>query len=211
MKYVKLTFKILFAVAFLSIFAMLFLRMFFLDNEGAAKDIIWTKEAAEEYAKDPDNFKVYWFDAAEHMSEDGSLSIVEVRYLKNTDQLEFTVRYRDSKLEAIEKKFGSAEGNDPFKYSLAVTTTDGVMTLDSYVKAESEKLFYNYERLVFDGVDIDAENFVNAGLAIDYTGNGDEIHYDSLMIVNSRSARFDYDISEELPGSAEYETEKVGQ
>jgi hypothetical protein len=211
MKYVKMTFKILFGLAFVSIFAMLFLRIFFLDNEGAAKDIIWTKEAAAEYGKDPEGFKVYWFDAAEHMSEDGSISIVEGRYLEKTKQIEFTVRYRDSKLKAIQDHYGTKEGFGDFAYSLSVTTKDGVENISSYVKASSEKAFYNYDRLVFDGIDINDENFVNVGVNIYYTGNGEKTSYDALMLLNSRSARFDYDISKELPGSSEYETEIISE
>lgn len=210
MKYIKLAGKIVFFSILAFIFGMFFLRLFFLNTEGPAKDIIWTASAKEEYYSDREAFKISWFEASEYLSEDGYISILETRYLENIKQLQFTVRYRDSNIKKIAQKYGSdsAENGD-LVYSLFITTKEGVNTLTSYTEVNSSKLFYNYDRLVFDNVELDAEDLVNVGINIYYKTGDTSKACESMKIADSRTVRLDYDFSKELPGYTEYETGKV--
>lgn len=135
------------------------------------KNILWTEASLEAYNSDPENFKAYSqdlsfsYDNADEGNFWGSHQLI----LPSINQIQITVRYNDSTLERYAEKYEKniedikfvfyLSDNNGNHYPLSTSCNDRAFNL------------YNYERLVFDEVDI--TKLTNLYLDIYFEGNVD--------------------------------------
>lgn len=95
-------------------------------------------------------------------NKSGSFFASHPIYIRDAGNLQITLRYNDSSLERVEKFYGTENltpENSLFTYRLTVCygdNEDGGMMLQTYesaVQMYDNKLFYNYNKVVFDGID----------------------------------------------------------
>ena len=77
-------------------------------------DMVWTNEAYASYSALGDDFRIYTYDAESEFgidysknggSYDGRFSVYGMRYIPSVNELQFTVRYNSSTLDALREQY----------------------------------------------------------------------------------------------------------
>ena len=101
------------------------------------------------------------------IDDNGYFHISNLGYLKNTNELQITVRYNNSTLDKLEAMYGKvSDKGETFVFLL--TDTDGKV-YDKYQYLDKSNLIYNYRRLIFE--DVDFENTDSLRLGIFYVND----------------------------------------
>ncbi len=154
-------------------------------------EFIPTKATAELYNAKGD-IKIITNDIADEISDNGYFSVFGFYYSPDTKEVQVTVRYNDSTLNKLQ-----TNDIDFFMYTVdtsgepVVPETDpitgepvesvrlhqgypigDIIAPSAEYTLTDESLFYNYEKLVFEGIEIDSNTNVIVSLCL--AGNSDE-------------------------------------
>ena len=135
------------------------------------KSILWTDSTRQTYRADPNGFEAYSqvLVFSYDDPDEGNFFASNQLIIPSAEQLQITVRYNDSTLERFADKFEMEIADLSFVYYLS--DQDGnhyPLTLSASDRAFN---LYNYERLVFEGIDI--SKVTNLYLDIYIDGNAD--------------------------------------
>lgn len=168
MKWIKRIIKWLVALACIA----LLWRVFFAGSEITLDEFIPTKATAAAYSENG-SLKIITNEVVEEISEGGYFSAYGFFYSPETKELQVTVRYNNSTLDRLKDidfflytVDTSGEPFDAEKESVVDAEGNVIELYQGYPKSETiaplteytqtdEILFYNYEKLVFPGVEID--------------------------------------------------------
>ncbi len=174
------------------------------------RDIIWTEKTVAAYEAAPEDFRAVGQEQQVFITNDGRFWISNVVWIPSASQLQVTIKYNDSTVkylkeglekvqleEAIEAEMDTSAlpeivlPEEPFDYSLL--DNEGNRYFPSVI-VEAEKQNYNYRRLVFDDVDLDAIPTAYIDMyyanAVDYS----DVPYGSLMTWNRALPTKDIDV-----------------
>ena len=146
-------------------------RVIFAGSEVTLDEFIPTRATAESYSLNGD-LKIMTNDVADEISEGGYFSAYCFFYSPETKEVQVTVRYNNSTLDklgdvdfylytvdvsgepndAAADSIVDADGN-VIKLHQGYPMSDVLSPLDEYTQTD-EVLFYNYEKLVFEGVEV---------------------------------------------------------
>lgn len=166
----KIFLKLLGYLIIISIFAILFFRMCTSKPSDEAVKLIWTNNSYKAYKDNGDNLNIYTQNIGNPLDKDGKFAVYDFRYIPETKEVQFTIRYNISTVETL-----ATELTKKKKELLGEEFTDNdVITSDSLpelpflftirddkgnVYTESEyvtfnKNLYTYLRITFSGVDL---------------------------------------------------------
>lgn len=166
-KWIKRIIKWLVALACIA----LLWRVFFAGSEITLDEFIPTKTTAEAYSESG-NLKIITNEVVEEISKEGYFSAYGFFYSPETKELQITARYNNSTLDRLRDidfflytVDTSGEPYDAEKQSVVDADGNVIKLYQGYPKSEiieplaeytqtDEILFYNYEKLVFPGVEI---------------------------------------------------------
>lgn len=154
----------------ISIFAILFWRMFSSQTPKQAAEFIWTKNSYAAYEKLGEDLLIYTQDVGKTFDEDGKFSIYELRYIPASEELQFTIRYNKSTIGQLANELTNdvkRELGDDFTeadivkeeelplypFVFALRDNQG----NTYTESEYttfEKGRYIYIRIAFSGIDL---------------------------------------------------------
>lgn len=177
-KWFKLAVKIIVVILCL----LLVWRVLFAESKSTLGDILPTKGTAEIYNASG-TLNVLTNKVADEISEGGYFSVYGVFYTPDTGELQVTVRYNDSTTdslgdisfyaytvdtsgEPVQTDADGAEGNATGTERLHEGYPIGEILTPTSMGTE-EKLFYNYEKLLFSGVEIGKDTNVIISLCAD--------------------------------------------
>jgi len=166
-KKVKLVIKIIVALLCL----LIVWRVLLAEDESIFGDFMPTKATAELY-KANETLTILTNDVVDEISEGGYFSVYGVYYTPETKELQVTVRYNDNTLDVLGDISFYAYTVDttvaPAETQLGGTPADKSAggdrlhlgypigaVLTPIQMGEDEKLFYNYTKLIFEGLEID--------------------------------------------------------
>ncbi len=124
-------------------------------------DMIWTKDAFSAAESLGENFVVYSYDAESEFGvdyskeggrSDGRFSVYGMRYIPAVNELQFTIRYNSSTVDALCEQYDIENAGDmPFRFILR--DGDGnIYEKTAYKFKKSGR--YTYVNIVFSGVDL---------------------------------------------------------
>lgn len=154
----------------IAICAMFVWRVIFAQNKSTLSKIVATDALRAAYAENG-QVELLTHDVADEISEKGYFSAYAFVYSPETSEVEVTVRYNNSTVEALGdvefrlftvdsssgKGATNASGGDAGVDENGGRTYQGHPAGDDIfprVADKTKKFFYNYERLVFEGVEI---------------------------------------------------------
>ena len=154
----------------ISVFAILFWRMFSSRNPKQTSELIWTKNSYAAYETLGNDLLIYTQDVGKTFDKDGKFSIYELRYIPATDELQFTIRYNKSTIgqlaDHLTKEAQEELGDDftssdivkeetlpQFPFVFALRDDQGNVYTESEYNTFT-KGRYNYIRIAFSGVDL---------------------------------------------------------
>ncbi len=154
-KVLKYFFKYIFITIGVLVCGLLFFRIFLTGEPDLSKEYIWNKNAVLAYKANPKEYKVYRVVHPDNISRDGNFLVSSVYFVPSDDQIQFTVRYNDSSLDDLVKEYKLKEkpASDPYVFTLSDQKGN---FYDKYELITFKKGKYNYTRVIFDGVDMDA-------------------------------------------------------
>lgn len=146
--------------------ALLIWRVWFASDKSVFGDLVPTKATAELYSANGE-LKVLTNDIVDDMSAGGYFSIYGMYYTPDTKELQVTVRFNDStidKLGDISFYGYTVDTSAPAEENSSVRLHEGYPVGDILTpvsRGTEKKLFYNYENLVFENVEIgESINFI---------------------------------------------------
>lgn len=141
-------------------------RVWLAEDESLLGDLVPTAANAELYKADG-SITVLTNDVAHEISEGGYFSVYGVYYTPDTKELQVTVRYNDSTVDALGEVsflgYTVDTSGEPVEAVTGEAEAEGVRLHEGYPMGEiltpekydsAEKLIYNYEKLIFRGVEI---------------------------------------------------------
>ncbi len=152
----------------ISVFAILFWRMFSSQNPKQASELIWTKNSYAAYETLGNDLLIYTQDVGKTFDKDGKFSIYELRYIPGTEELQFTIRYNKSTIGQLaneltkeaQKELGDAfteadivreETLPQYPFVFALRDNKGNVYTESEYNTFT-KGRYLYVRIAFSGV-----------------------------------------------------------
>lgn len=124
-------------------------------------DMIWTAEAVSAREALGENFVIYSYDAESEFGidyskeggrSDGRFSVYGMKYIPGADELQFTVRYNSSTLDALCSQYGIENVSEmPFRFILR--DGDGNIYEKSAYKFKKSGR-YTYVNIAFSGIDL---------------------------------------------------------
>ena len=124
-------------------------------------DMVWTNEAYASYGALGDDFRIYTYDAESEFgidysknggSYDGRFSVYGMRYIPSVNELQFTVRYNSSTLDALREKYSlESVGAMPFRFILR-DEAGNIYEKASYKYKRVGR--YTYVNIVFSDIDL---------------------------------------------------------
>lgn len=124
-------------------------------------DMVWTDEAYASYNSLGEDFRVYTYDAESEFGidssknngrYDGRFSIYGMRYIPSVDELQFTIRYNSSTLDALCEEYGLERADEmPFRFILR-DDEGNIWEKSSYKFKTSGR--YTYVNIVFSDIDL---------------------------------------------------------
>ena len=147
----------------ISLYLLLTLRACALEwmkDTSKTKNIIWNNIAFEAYNSDPDNFLIYAYSTKADTSNDGALTVTNVKYIPSIGEIQLTVRYNNSLARRIQEEFSL--DSEPEGEFLTFALRDEFDNLYiEYLYITDSAFVYNYRRLIFDGVDLTESTKLN--------------------------------------------------
>lgn len=143
----------------LGVFAFLMFRILSSGDPKSMKEFIWTSPSIEAYTENPSEFEAFYYKHPDNLSKDGKFAASYIYFVPKTGQFQITVRYNNSTLKylAEDYKLGEKPQGEVFVYVL----TDNLgNTYTDYEYFSDTKNIYNYQRLVFNGIDLNATKTV---------------------------------------------------
>lgn len=138
--------KIIFTSVILLLCALFIGRIFLLTDKSVLAEISPDEINRAAYSSSGGKLTLLTHKQYDELSKEGLFGSYALVYIKEAKQLQFTVRYNDS----IYKYTDYAEGTE-FTYFLYNTKTEEYIAASRVDSAE--RFMYNYNRLVFDGID----------------------------------------------------------
>lgn len=154
----------------ISVFAILFWRIFSSRNPQKAGELIWTADSYAAYEEQGSDLLIYSQDVGDVFDKEGKFSIYELRYIPATKEVQFTIRYNKSTLDTLAEEL-TEEARETL--GEAFTTEDAVVADDfsdmpfvftlrddkGRVYKESKYITftkgrYTYIRIAFSGIDL---------------------------------------------------------
>lgn len=179
------------AIAFI-ICGLFIWRVIFSQDKSTLSDLVATPSLISSFADDGDVL-LYTHDVPEEISENGYFSAYAFVYSPTTRELEVTVRYNTSTVDAlgdvefrlftVDTSSGTpaedGEETDERLYQGYPASGDSFPTYE----ADSKKLFYNYKRLVFENVEIGEHTNVIISIVKAGTAESDQ-NYEAAIAVH---------------------------
>lgn len=162
--------KSVFIILLLAFFALIFVRIFMMEDKRTLKEIYPTDGAKSAYSQLSGDAFTYHKMFSE-ISSDGYFSAYAMVYCASEKEMQLTVKYNDSLLEKY------LLGADPENFRWELTDGDGNTVSVGRAADTAEKYQYNYERIVFEGVEITDETELKLKLCcddVDYPTEGKE-------------------------------------
>lgn len=175
-------FKFAIKVIVVALCILLVWRVMFAESKSTLGDLLPTKATAELYAADG-ALNVLTNKVADEISESGYFSVYGVFYTPDTGELQVTVRYNDSTTASLGNigffAYTVDTSGDPVQTDENGTEDTAVSTVrlhEGYPIGEvlapesmgtEKKLFYNYEKLLFSGIEIGENTNVIISLCTD--------------------------------------------
>lgn len=138
------------------VYALIFLRLCAQRTPEMFKRIYWTEEAYAAAVKakaEGGALSVFSQEPSSSMAKDGRAAVSDVIYIKELNQIQFTLRFNKSTYDALSEEYGieAESGGMPWEF---VLRDDGGKLYRgfSYVSEVSGR--YTFFRVVFDGVDL---------------------------------------------------------
>lgn len=160
----------------LLVYVLLFFRIYIKGNPKSASEFLWTPEAVAAYKLEGENFvvktqkiesynKILGYDENNvpiverviynDITGDGSFQISELMYVPSTKEVQVTLRFNRSSLDKLKDEYKLSERPDGEIFFFALDSLDGNYYTD-YSYTASKRFTYEYRRLVFKNVDLDA-------------------------------------------------------
>lgn len=192
--------------AFVAICCILLVwRVLFAESESVLGDFTPTKATADDYKAD-ESITVLTNKVTDDISEGGYFSAYAVYYTPETKELQVTVRYNDNTTDVLGDIGFCAYTVDTSVAPIETETSDATdesVSISSDRKYHegypigefytpecidsTEKLFYNYEKLVFEGVEInEGDNFI-----ISLYNEGDQNNEKAVIVVHFAEQTFE--------------------
>ena len=154
-KIIRKTISITLKLLALAVFVFLIIRMNMGNDPKQSKTFVWTENSITAYNNDPSSFKAYLYKHPDNFSHDGLFSATNVYFVPSIGQFQISVRYNDSTLKYIaeEYKLDKVPTGEQFIY--IITDTYG-NTYTDYTITHFDKNIYNFNRIVFEGIDLNA-------------------------------------------------------
>ena len=117
-----------------------------------ATDFVWTPEALTAYREAPEEFDIYKLEVMTNYTRDGRFFVVNTRYAENISQIQFTVKFNNSTLRAIEEDYAiPSVSADDFYYVLSDNLGNCYTSYRYLIDTDAR---HCYRRLVFDDVSL---------------------------------------------------------
>ncbi len=152
-KIIKKTLLYTLRLASFFVIAILLWRIFSAGAPKSMQAFLWTDNTAESYKSNPSSFDAYYYEHKDNLTRDGKFSASYVYYIPSEEQIQITVRYNNSTIKKLMQEYSLSE--EPKDEAFVFTITDGTgNTYTEYKYISATKNMYNYQRLIFDGVDL---------------------------------------------------------
>ena len=141
--------KILKYIVYLLIFSVYLLligRIILSRPSGDMKKFIITDTGC-----DYENAQVLTQELGKSIDKNGYFHISNLSYIKNTKELQITVRYNNSTIDKLEEMYGEVSDKGEI-FVFTITDSEGNV-YDEYRYEDKSNLIYNFRRLVFDNID----------------------------------------------------------
>lgn len=158
-KVIKKTFFYTLRIIAVLVFGLLFWRIFSSGDTKLAKSFLWNESAIASYKENADEFSAFYYKRPDNYTKLGEFQASNVYFVPSTGQFQITVRYNNSTLKKLAEDYSLDEipSGEVFVFTLS-DNLGNVYT--SYEYASDSKKLYNYRRVVFDNVDMNAKKTV---------------------------------------------------
>ncbi len=166
-KIIKKTVKLSLKLIGITVFVSLLLRIFIAGDTSFSKTFLWTEQSITAYNKNPDDFDVYYYKRPDNISQGGKFSASNVYFIPSISQFQLTVRYNDSTLDKLMTDYKLE--NKPTGEVFVFTLSDNLGNVyTEYTYTADKKNMYNYRRVVFENIDMNATKTVEEdGIAVE--------------------------------------------
>ncbi|MBR5315109.1 MAG: hypothetical protein IKU45_06840 [Clostridia bacterium] len=155
----KKTFFFTLRVIAVVVVGLLFWRIFSSGDTKLAKSFLWNESAISSYTENADEFSAFCYKRPDNYTKDGKFQASNVYFVPSTGQFQITVRYNNSTLKKLVEDYSLKE--TPTGEVFVFTLTDNLGNVyTSYQYATDSKNLYNYRRVVFDNIDMNAKKTV---------------------------------------------------
>jgi len=171
------------------VYLLVFFRIFINTDTKKSKKFIWDERAIEAYNQDPDSFEVltqkldgyvvtdgeggYKAVSYSLMSRNGYFTVGSFVYVKTTSQVQLTLRYSNSALKALAECYSLETLPEKSDEVFCFALYDGERYYTEYSYTTDARFTYNYRRLLFEGIDLEALNTLS--LCIYYVNDCDDL------------------------------------
>lgn len=173
--------------------ALFIWRVMFAESEGVLGDFIPTGETAVIYGAGGE-IEILTNEVVDEISAGGYFSAYGVYYTPETGQLQVTVRYNDSTVEklgnfsfyayTVDTSVDPVETSEGTSAESGITASGGryyegypvgdILSPVSEYTDKTKKLFYNYEKLVFENIHIDEHTNIIISLCAEGDPNSEK-------------------------------------
>ncbi|MHC1694211.1 MAG: hypothetical protein AB9835_02820 [Eubacteriales bacterium] len=168
------------------VYLVIFLRFFQTCESGDSKIVYLSQQASQLYNADKASLKVHKLTPRNPITSDGSFYMSFIAYLESTDELQITVKYRDTIL-------ADKENTNPYTYKLY--DEDGTQ-FPMYYTTQSERNGYYYTKLCFSELKFDFEEHTPIYLEILNPDGSTAAKLTLFDAYTSASEMKDYQVSE---------------
>ena len=143
----KFVIKLIVHLAIIGLIGLLLFRLFTNEPTSAMNAMLRTPENVKAYSENNGNLTVLQQKLSYYNDSSGRFTLYEVRYIVETEELQFTVRYNNSTTEALRKTRPGEEISDtPFVFVLEDNNGN---LYTSYNSVKFKRTLYQYERVSF--------------------------------------------------------------
>ncbi len=158
-KIIKKAVKYFFILIGVTVFVSLLLRIFIAGDTNFSKAFLWTERSITAYNENPESFDVYYYKRPDNISLDGKFSASSVYFIPSISQIQLTVRYNNSTIDKLIKDYNLEK--TPTGELFVFTLSDNLGNVyTEYTYTEDKMNMYNYRRVVFESVDMNATKTV---------------------------------------------------
>ncbi|MCL2517568.1 MAG: hypothetical protein FWF15_03295 [Oscillospiraceae bacterium] len=152
----------------LIIFVYLFfmVRICTMGDPKSMEEFVWNESGVSAYNSNSDNFIINVVNEKsmnyQYITGDGKFAVSNIHTAKladaNAGQIQFTIRYNNSTIKTLKADYNLEKDpvGEPFIYILYDSNGN---IYRNYQYISDRKLLYNYKRIIFDGIDLTADEF----------------------------------------------------